>query len=71
MDKGIPTKFMILPDKTFCAPLTVYTVKRDGTFVAQCYSVPGGLEVAAESFNACVAAATKAYIEFCRKGIWN
>ena len=68
--QGIP-RFMIDRSIMFCSPVTVYTAKRDGTFVARCHSIPGGLEVHAETFDGCVAAAMAAYLAFCRKGIWN
>ena len=70
MNKDIP-KFMIDSSIMFCSPVTVYTAKRDGTFVARCHAIPGGFEVEAETFDGCVAAATAAYLAFCRKGIWN
>ena len=63
-------RFMIDRSIMFCSPVTVYTAKRDGTFVARCHSIPGFV-VKGETFDATVAAATEAYLMFCRKGIWN
>ena len=54
----------------FCSPVTVYTAKRDGSFVARCHSIPGFV-VEGETFDATVAAATEAYLILCRRGIWN
>ena len=69
MNKGIP-KFMIDRSIMYCSPVTVYTAKRDGTFVARCYSIPGFV-VKGDTFDETVASATQAYLSFCRKGIWN
>ena len=69
MNKGIP-RFMIDKSIMFCSPVTVYTAKRDGTFVARCYSIPGFV-IEGETFDETVASATEAYLTFCRKGIWN
>ena len=69
MDKDIP-RFMIDYSIMFCSPVTVYTAKRDGTFVARCHSIPGFV-IRGETFDATVAAATEAYLMFCRLGIWN
>ena len=69
MNKGIP-RFMIDKSIMFCSPVTVYTAKRDGTFVARCYSIPGFV-VEGQTFDETVASATEAYLTFCRKGIWN
>ena len=66
---GIP-RFMIDSSIMFCSPVTVYTAKRDGTFVARCYSIPGFV-VKGDTFDETVASATQAYLTFCRKGIWN
>ena len=54
----------------FCSPVTVYTAKRDGSFVARCHSIPGFI-VEGETFDACVQAAAQKYLEFCREGLWN
>ena len=54
----------------FCSPVTVYTAKKDGSFVARCHSVPGFV-VEGETFDATVAQAQEAYIEHCRTGVWN
>ena len=69
MNKGIP-KFMIDRSIMYCSPVTIYTAKRDGTFVARCYSIPGFV-VQGDTFDETVASATQAYLTFCRKGIWN
>ena len=69
MNKGIP-RFMIDSSIMFCSPVTIYTAKRDGTYVARCYSIPGFV-VKGETFDETVASATQAYLTFCRKGIWN
>ena len=69
MSQGIP-RFMIDSSIMFCSPVTVYTAKRDGTFVARCYSIPGFV-VEGDTFDETVASATEAYLTFCRKGIWN
>ena len=76
MKKSIP-RFIIdssLSDGSgpgmFCSPVTVYTAKRDGTFVARCYSIPGFV-VEGRTFDETVASATQAYLTFCRRGIWN
>ena len=66
---GIP-RFMIDSSIMFCSPVTVYTAKKDGTFIVHCHSIPGFI-VEGETFDATVAAATQAYLEFCRKGLWN
>ena len=63
-------RFMIDTSIMFCSPVTVYTARRDGTFVARCHSIPGFV-VEGETFDATVAAATEAYLAFCRRGIWN
>ena len=69
MNDGIP-RFMIDSSIMFCSPVTIYTAKRDGTFVARCYSIPGFV-VEGETFDETVVSATQAYLTFCRKGIWN
>ena len=69
MCKGIP-RFMIDFSIMFCSPVTIYTAKRDGSFVARCHSIPGFV-VEADTFDEVVAKATQAYLAFCRKGIWN
>ena len=69
MQKNIP-RFMIDSSIMFCSPVTVYTAKRDGTFVARCFSIPGFV-VEGDTFDETVASATQAYLTFCRKGIWN
>ena len=66
---GIP-RFMIDSSIMFCSPVTIYTAKRDGTFVARCYSIPGFV-IEGKTFDETVANATRAYLTFCRKGIWN
>ena len=58
---GIP-RFMIDSSIMFCScrsehsdisePVTIYTAKRDGTFVARCYSIPGFV-VKGETFDRC------------------
>ena len=108
MALGIP-RFMIDRSIMFCSPVTVYTAKRDGTFVARCHAIPGfvaerhpvlvplagikgygaggfsplprwrslppapqaGRRVEGQTFDETVAAATEAYLVFCRRGIWN
>lgn len=69
MEKGIP-RFMIESDYSRCSPVTEYTAKKDGTFIARCYSVPGFV-FEGETFEACAEAATTAYLAHCKKGIWN
>lgn len=69
MSQGIP-KFMINKSIMYCSPMTVYTAKKDGTFVARCHAIPGFV-VKGETFDQTVAAATEAYLAYCRKGIWN
>ena len=63
-------RFMVDPSKMFCSPVTIYTAKRDGSFVARCHSVPGFV-VKGDTFSETVANATQAYLDFCRKGVWN
>ena len=69
MSDGVP-RFMIDLSIMYCSPVTVYTARRDGTFVARCYSIPGFV-IEGETFDETVASATQAYLTFCRKGIWN
>ena len=69
MKKNIP-RFMIDSSIMFCSPVTIYTAKRDGTFVARCYSIPGFV-VEGDTFDEAVARATETYLIFCQKRIWN
>ena len=63
-------RFMIDYSIMFCSPVTVYTAKKDGTFVARCHSIPG-FEVTGETFDETVALATERHLDHCRTGIWN
>ena len=67
--KGVP-RFMIDSSIGYCSPVTVYSAKRDGSFVARCHSIPDFV-LSGVDFNDTVAKAQKAYRLFCQNAIWN
>ena len=67
--KGVP-RFMVDSEIGYCTPVTVYTAKKDGSFVARCHSVPGFV-LSGVDFNDTVAKAQQAYRLFLQSAIWN
>ena len=55
-------RFMIDRFIMYCSPVTIYTARRDGTFVARCYSIPDFV-VEGDTFDETVASATQSVFD--------